>query len=141
MEVKLHFKRYHVFTKYKYISQQLKIPTVQQGTTILDVLEPHPPPPHPTLSSPCKLPGTVLADWQGCNWQLKNCCNLRWLKTPLYTFSELLVYLVTAQPHSKSLTFPCPQSLPGGGKMKDTHNEAGNCPDLYALDRPTSSLL
>ena len=80
MEVKLHFKRYYVFTKYKYISQQLKIPTVQQGTTILDVLEPHPPPPHPTLSSPCKLPGTVLSDWQGCNWQLKNCCNLRWLK-------------------------------------------------------------
>lgn len=44
MEVKLHFKRYYVFTKYKYISQQLKIPTVQQGTTILDVLEPHPHP-------------------------------------------------------------------------------------------------
>lgn len=52
MEVKLHFKRYYVFTKYKYISQQLKIPTVQQGTTISDVLKPHPPPPHPTLSSP-----------------------------------------------------------------------------------------
>ena len=25
--------------------------------------------------------------------------------------------------------------------MKDTHNDAGNCPDLYALDKPTSSLL
>lgn len=44
MEVKLHFKRYYVFTKYKYISQQLKIPTVQQGTTTSDVLEPIPHP-------------------------------------------------------------------------------------------------
>ena len=50
----------------------------------------------------------------------------------MYTFSKLLVYLVIAQPHSQSLTFPYPSSLPGGGKMKDTHNEAGNCPDLYA---------
>lgn len=58
MEVKLHFKRYYVFTKYKYISQQLKIPTVQQGTTTSDVLEPIP---HPlTLLFPplCKMPGT-----------------------------------------------------------------------------------
>ena len=49
MEVKLHFKSYYVFTKYKYISQQLKMPTVQQGTTIWDVLRPNP---------SCKMPGT-----------------------------------------------------------------------------------